>query len=198
MPGDGISGFWRLFAARQAELARAASADTPVYDALLAALQRVDPGLFLEFATAPGDSELVITADGDRSLFRLVEEVVAAAPVVPGWTVLALRPRLGLPVTARWEALAVEVARLTFEPLERAGTTDLGLRVFVPGLDPADAEDALAALLRALDHGLGERRLGEEVQHVEVRPLVASEDASQHLRLDELEAYLDWRRRRRS
>jgi hypothetical protein len=198
MTSPAIAEFWRLFEARHAELAQAGSADAAVYDALLAALQRVHPGLFLEFATAPGDCELVVTAEGDRSLFPLVAEVVAAAPAVPGWSVLELKPRLGFPATVRWEGVTVEVGRLAFDPLERAGTAGLGLRVLVPGLDPEQADDALNAVLRALDHGLGERRFAEEVAHVEVRLLPPGDEPGEHLRLEELEAYLDWRRTRRS
>jgi hypothetical protein len=40
--------------------------------------------------------ELVITSDGDIALFTKVEELVAAAPVIPGWAVTAHKPGMGL------------------------------------------------------------------------------------------------------
>src|SRR6266700_1534411 len=39
--------------------------------------------------------ELIITADGDIALFCKVEELVQAAPPVPGWVITAHKPALG-------------------------------------------------------------------------------------------------------
>src|SRR5437870_2302616 len=85
--------FWRLFALRAAELGRAESADEPVYGELLERLQRVDSGLYFEFSTGAPPHELIITADGKRSLFPLARQVVAVAPPVEGWSVRALKPK---------------------------------------------------------------------------------------------------------
>jgi hypothetical protein len=193
---DDILAFWRLFEARQAELASADSAEAPVYDALQAALQRIDPALFLEFSAAPGACELIVTAEGNRSLFPLAERVIAGAPTVPGWTFFALKPRLGLPASACWEGFTLKLQGAVFEPLGRPGSDELGLRISVPGLDPRDLAAARAAMLRALDHALGERRFAESVGHVEVQPL-PPEGAEEHIPLESLESFLDWRASRR-
>ena len=135
----GLSEFWDLFLECERRLAKAESADDPVYDELLERLHAVHPGLFLEFSSTPGARELIVTAEGDESLFPLVDTIVEAAPEVPGWTVHALRPRTGFPETSRWESVTVTTSDLVFDPLSREGSDDLGLRVFVPaGTDDTD------------------------------------------------------------
>src|ERR1700752_5237367 len=107
---DAIADFWRLFTQQADALARAKSADDPVYDLLLESLQQIDSGLFIEFHAEPGASELIVTAEGDAARFPIARAVVAAAPTVKGWTVRALKPKLGFPKTVRWETLTLPIA----------------------------------------------------------------------------------------
>jgi hypothetical protein len=185
--------FWRLFEERAGELAAAASADAPVHDALLARLHAIDPGLYLEFSAG----ELIVTADGDRALFPLARAVVEAAPAVEGWTIRALKPKLGFPEEVRWYDLRLRTADLVFDPLTREGSSDLGLLILVPGIGEDEVEDAHSAILRALDHALGEEGFAESVQHVEVRPLPEATPPDEFIPLAKLEDFLRWRAARR-
>lgn len=188
-----IGAFWQLFAQRQSLLAGVKSADHPVYDELLTALQKIDPGLYLEFCAEPGNCELIVTAEGERSLFAMVDALVAAAPVMPQWKITALKPKLGFPVTTSWEGFSVTIAEIVFDPLESSGSKDFGICIFVPHLKLEDVEDAHNALLRAIDHGLGERQFAETVQYVDVQPLPENADASKYIPLTQLEKYVQWR-----
>lgn len=186
--------FWKRFAEVRDRLAGIQTADHPLYDDLLERLHAIDGGLWFEFAAEPAGGEIAITADGDTTLFPLVEEVVAEAPDLPGWEVHALKPCLGFPRQAAWEGWSVLVADLSFDPLETEGGEDLGIRVYVPGLPAADEEPALAAILRAIDHGLGERAFAEEIQHVEVAPRPEDARPGDAIPLSDLRLYLDWRK----
>jgi hypothetical protein len=192
-----ISDFWHAFQVQEGSLAAASSADDPVYDLLLDHLQQIDPGLYFEFSSAPGNSEIIITAEGDSSLFPLVDSIVANAPSVAGWSVISLKPKLGFPVATTWEGFTVTIADVVFEPLEREGTEDLGLRMLVRGLAPESIEDAHNALLRALDHALGERQFAESVQYSEVHPLPVDAAIEDYLPLTQLEEYIRWRNNKR-
>ena len=119
-----IAEFWRVFQEHEGELAAVSSADHPVYDRILDQLQQINPKLYFEFSSNTGELELIITADGNRSLFELVESIVAAAPKIPGWSVHALKPKLGFPITTRWEGITITIADTVFEPLERHGSQD--------------------------------------------------------------------------
>jgi hypothetical protein len=191
-----ISEFWRLFQEHEAELASISTAEHPVYDLILEQLQRIDPGLYFEFATNTPTNELIISAEGKQSLFPVVECVVRNAPDIEGWLVFALKPKLGLPVSATWEDFSVRIADVVFEPLERPGSDDLGLRMLVVGLRPEDVDKAHSALLRALDHGLGERAFAESVQFTEVVPLPQGTSPRDHIPLTDLEKFIEWRNRK--
>jgi len=189
-----IRAFWSYFQTHQAALASAASADTPEYDGMLEALQEIDPGLYFEFSTQGVEREFIVTAEGKRELFPLVEHIVEKAPDVAGWRFFPLKPKLGFPRTTRWENYTLTLDGVAFETLE-GPNGELGLLLLVPGLKPEDTEDAHNALLRAIDHGLGERLFAEKVRHTEVAPMPA--DSEEYIPLAKLEDYIAWRDRRR-
>lgn len=188
--------FWSLFRERATDLARAESADDAVYDELLEKLQEIEPGLYLEFSAGRPECELIVTADGDQELFPVARAAVAQAPRVDGWSVQALKPRLGMPVTAAWEGFGVKIDEVVFEPLQ-TDDSGLGLRLYVPRLEPADVQAARGALLKALDHALGEERFARSVRFTEVLPRPASFAPDAHIPLRDLEQFMDWRDRRR-
>jgi len=191
-----ITKFWQLFERRHEALAKISSADDPVYDELLGQLQQIDEGLFFEFSTSPGDCELIITAEGDSDLFDLVDSIVEAAPATEGWTFFALKPKLGFPETVQWEGYTVNIAEVRFESLSDPETGEFGLRLLVPGLSDEQAEDAHNALLRALDHALGERAFADTIQFTDVAPLETA--TGKNIALTELEHFIEWRKKQLS
>jgi hypothetical protein len=196
-PTDAIREFWTLFRQRASALVAESSADGAVYNELLAQLQRVDPGLYLEFCAHPGECELIVTPHGKRSLFDLARAVVEAAPEIEGWTMRALKPKLGFPVTAQWDTATVTLASVVFKALARKGSDDLYLRMFVPGLDEENRIAVHNALLGAIDHGLGEEKFAESVDSTELRKLPEDADPSDYIPLLELEAFLEWRAKKK-
>ena len=83
-----------------------------------------------------------------------------------------------------------------FYPLEQEDSKYLGLRIFVPGIASEHVEDAHNAILRALDHALGERQFAESVQYTEVLPLSSDASAQDYIALTELENYISWRKKK--
>ena len=197
MVGDEVLAFWDLFRRRANDLAAATSADNPTYDELLAQLHRIDPGLSLEFSPRHGMAELIVTAQGDRSLFEKARAVAAHAPSISGWSIRALKPKLGFPESVRWHGLTIHVADLRFLPLRRAGADDLGIRVLVPDIAAEDVNDARNAVVRAIDYGLGEERFATSIAYLDVRPLADDDRREELLRLEELDEYLQFLERQR-
>ncbi|MBO0723889.1 MAG: hypothetical protein J2P41_23895 [Blastocatellia bacterium] len=191
-----IALFWSLFRLHADSLAAYKLADNPIYCILLDQLHRIHPELYLEYCSEPGAYQLIITAEGNRSLFPLARAVVSVAPVIDGWTIHALKPQIGCPETAHWDDLTLRLADIVFEPLERDGSNDLGLRIFVPGIEEKDIGTAHNVLLRALDHILGEEKFAEAVQHTEVLRLTANITRKDYISLSDLAAFIDWRQKK--
>ena len=189
---DATREFWALFSQRSDALAKIESAEDPVYDEVLAKLQAINEGLFFEFSNRGGRSELVITAEGEKALFGLVDEIVAAGPEVSGWSYVALKPRVGLARSVTWEGHVIDVGEVVFEPLEDEKSGDFGIRLLVPDLADDQHESAHNGLLRVLDHALGERRFAEEIKFTDIDALDG--DADDYIPLAALDRFVDWRK----
>src|SRR5690348_6810392 len=110
--------FWRWFEQnaprlRNAVWSRDPDARQDAYDELRDALNPIQPGLILEFGPEiqPGRYELVASADGKHERVDAVKELVASAPRMPRWHLVAFRPRLkidGLAIDLEDEHVAPE------------------------------------------------------------------------------------------
>lgn len=187
-----IEVFWGEFEKLADKLFLLNSVDDPVYDALLARLHKIDPNLFIEFSADPVARKLIITADGDQELFSTVDLIVAQAPQSTSCNIIALKPKLGFPSSASWEGLTIDIATISFDPLSPRGSSDLGIRIYVPDLAAENVDRAYDAILRALDHGLGERFFAENVQHIEVVAFPDHVPADEFIPLTDLEKYIHW------
>jgi len=184
-----IAAFWALFTRHHAQLAVAESADDPVYDHLLEGLHEVDQRLFLEFSNTEAPCELIITAEGEREAFDIARAVAGSAPTLQGWTVQALKPKLGFPATVDWQGFVLDLSKVWFIPLPQ--TDGLGLRLLVSDVQDADLEDAHNAVLRALDHGLGEERHAETILFTEIVSLPTGHPPPNAIPLAQLEDYIE-------
>src|SRR6266536_1946461 len=67
-------------------------------------LKRLDQRLWFEVSEPDGsDREFVITAEGHAAAFPLVDAIVAAAPQIPGWRFISLKPPMGFDFVTTYE-----------------------------------------------------------------------------------------------
>jgi len=184
-----VQNFWKYFRDRRDSLIVGEAVDEEAYDDLLKKLQKVQPGLFIQLGVSSRPYEMIVTAEGRRELFNIAEAIVAQAPPVDGWVFRALVPKLGLPKTTRWNDVLVPMADVTFRPLALEDGK-LGLRLFIPKLRRQDTVEAHSALLRALDHALGERGLAIAIEGTEVASTPEGPEARELRPLAELEDFL--------
>ncbi|HLT47508.1 MAG TPA: hypothetical protein VK002_09800 [Rubricoccaceae bacterium] len=154
-PGS-VRAFWRWFA-EHADTLREPLPEPALYDQLFARLRYVHPDLVCEVGIADDSTgELLLSAGGIKAAFGTVRALAEAAPSLPGWRVVAFKPRRGAEATVELPGnRRVRSADVWFRLRPHApGTVALDLYVS-GGLDPED-EGMVAALFVLLDAALGE------------------------------------------
>jgi hypothetical protein len=136
--------------------------------------------------------ELIISAEGKKELFPLVEKVIAQAPQVAGWKFIALKPAMGFDFDHETEGKHLDPRKFWFQarsPKDAPGM--LGLIIFIPGYDEADKTSTVNALFKILDTALGERLIGETIYYIDVGRLPADPEKEGYIKLVELQPYID-------
>lgn len=123
------------------------------------AIADVAPGFILEFGPTPTEElrELIVSADGRRERVDPVKDFVASAPEMPGWRVVAFRPRMAIAdsVVIRLEDEEIGPEQVWFRIAE--GDDGLDLTLSVRGLTPENERlRGLGASLLA-EHAVGEQ-----------------------------------------
>lgn len=113
--------------------------------------------------------DVIFSAEGERSRFPDVRELVAAAPRVDGFSVTALRPARGFNFSITTAGVTVQPSVMRFVPLSSKTAPDaIGIRLFVPDEMITLGSPDLA--MRILETGIGERDAAA-IAHVEMVPL---------------------------
>jgi hypothetical protein len=193
--------FWRWFTKNQR---RFRNVEVPEKEALLDEIQEhlheYCPDLYFEIGGMPGETtELIITAEGKQALFALVEDLIARAPALEGWSFIAFKPPHGFDFVTRYGRATVDPETCWFLPLESPSEPNrVGLRVGCPNYDATLKSDFGNAVLVVLDTALGELRAAREIAGVEVVAAPQAPEDEGFIELVELARYLDWWMARRS
>lgn len=195
-----IAAFWKWFQSQNAHLLAMSGTSDAAWDDALTQLKRIDSRLWFEVSeVVNGKREWIFTAEGRRELFPIVEALVAAAPSLPAWKFVALKPAEGFDFITEYEGIRLDPKTLWFLPMSAASQpTMLGLRVGIPDLDPSHERQATNGVLIILDTALGERESSTAIQHVEVVALPPNPAEHGYIELPELPDYLAWRKKRNS
>ncbi len=182
--------FWRWFVENSGTIATSSDMEGPVFERLTEQLRAVNPGLVWELGSEGPGHEIVISADGIREIFPIVERVVAAAPRIPGWKVTAFRPRKSLDgFTIEMDGIRVDPREIRFElDLGDEGRADLSL--YVPGYREGE-ERIMRATYILLDAALGERDVETRIGAIDFFPMNPSENGPPRPSLLELASTLD-------
>lgn len=192
-----IATFWNWFRANDANLRAMPDADHPFWDVALEQLQLVNPDLWFEMSNEiRGRREFVISAESNRALFPLVDAMVAAAPSMSAWRIVALKPALGFDFKHNYEDVEYDPHTMWFWPLESSShPEDLGLRIAIPWDRDLEERAARFAVFMILESGLGEREFASTVQYIEVVELPDDPAKDGYIELPELPDYIAWKKR---
>lgn len=161
--------FWEWFAENSARY-RNFEINGPEQDKLIHELDRrlkkVHRGIHWVFDSGKGETrEFILSADGMRDLIPVIQNLVAAAPLLPGWKIIAFRPRLS-PI----DDISLEVAGSKIEVEDlwfalRPEGDRIGVELYLPGVETRPEEGNYIITFLMLDNALGEfdvmTRVGE-------------------------------------
>lgn len=149
-----IDRFWLCFESQAERLFEQPSLE--IIDELTEQLATVDCGISCEVSqvTTCSDRELILTAHGDASRFKLIGTLVQRAPQISGWRVLALKPPRGFSFHVDGKE-RLSISDWRFVPLKSSPDfSAFGLRIEMPEQDARLLdEDSLSFIL---EEGVGE------------------------------------------
>jgi len=174
-PSDGaIQLFWSWFNEQSKFLAslHASGATNQLAALVNQQLDKIDPALAWEIG--PGkevENSFTISSEGNRSLRRLVERMIEAAPKLKDWELYTARQPREAPSTIRLPDRDLELATQNwdFTPIERASEGRIDLIVISGDLASVERGAALRAVFIYLDQVLGEDTVEEWLGGIEVK-----------------------------
>lgn len=167
--------FWTWFSKEEGRLAEEARAKDPTGAMMTISghLEAASPGVLAEIAVGQAPMHphtLVITADGDRKLFPVVKKVVAAAPALTKWKVVAFRQRSDWGSSIEIDGFTGKAEDFYFRELRRTnGKVDV--EVLVKGMTDTNEKAAQRVAYLMLDHLLGEYDVETKVAGIAVLSL---------------------------
>lgn len=176
---DPGAAFWKWFTANDDRLFTFEKDRDGVFKDLTTELHRVDADLTFEFGPVEsGRREFVVSAGGIRSAFPAVQKLVASAPSLPRWTVIAFRQRRPVLHDVTFENTTVRVADVHFRAEPDGGR--IALKVFIRGYKKTDHRDYEQAAYLLLDEALGEYTVETRIGYVSIAGATPAEFSSAH------------------
>lgn len=160
--------FWTWFQDNTAFLETYAENTTAVVAAIGERLNAVNRQLTFEMGRADdGIYEFIISADGMSKAFPDVVALTKAAPTVPGWRIIAFRPRKldSLGKTVRFEDMELSTNALWYRSSDQGDR--IAVTLCVDGRDKDGAQAMLGPVFLLLDATLGEYDVATKIGVIE-------------------------------
>jgi hypothetical protein len=165
--------------------------DNSIQQEIATRFEQEFPNLVWEVSCPPKHGWMFcISADGNLERFPDVMAAVRSAPIIPGWTIQAFRPRGPISAT-----LKMGETTLTYDDIW-VRVANVGVKadvtMCVRGLNSQNADPLLTAVLVLLDNAIGEYDAVTAIRELSNEPLVESPIASDDFfPMSRLPEYLD-------
>jgi hypothetical protein len=141
-----------------------------LFDELSTELGKINPDLTFEFGPLiDGKRDFVISAGGIKDAFPAVRELVAHAPALSHWRVIAFRPRRSPVSTIEFQDVKLKPEQVRMR-LARDGEK-VGLTLLMPDYTEARGAEFGQAAYLLLDEALGEYDVETKVGFIEFEAL---------------------------
>ncbi|AII53489.1 DUF695 domain-containing protein [Hymenobacter sp. APR13] len=192
--------FWHWFSQHEQAFFRVVQEGTLIpedfFALLTPALDEVREGFYFQTGMLTDDTaELVFSAEGALDLIGLVEELVAAAPALPGWKFTALKTASDISgISINMAGFEFNADTLHFYPNDDPAYPDeISLVLVHPHFTEADSTTVRNGALIFLETYLGELGFATSIDQITV---TGPADAQQPLiAITKLQDYLLWRQK---
>ena len=162
--------FWPWFEQNSMRLAEVSTGHERICGELVARLHRVHKSLTFVFGPVrDGRREFIVSADGIRDAFPAVRSLVAAAPDIPGWQIIAFRPATGTDVTIQMANCSLGPEDVWFHADRQDGK--VGLTLYIRDMTPENEKLLCGAMFLLLDSAIGEYDVETKVGSLRWLPL---------------------------
>jgi len=161
----------------------------PLADRLL----KIREGYFFLAGMHKGAAELILTADGKIKNIPFIEDLVAAAPAIPGWTFIASKPA----TLTESQSIGMGNFRFDYQTLFFYANEDerypdkISITVVHDQYLPEEREQMVMGVYIFLDNYLGEIKSATVIDAVEITGREGAE--KELIPIHKLKAYIDWR-----
>jgi hypothetical protein len=192
---DPVVQFWTWFQLNEKKLQNYDKDPARYIGEIHTQLQKIAPGLAVEGeATRNGIRNITITADGDETLFPIVQELVKKSPKLSGWNFIAFRQRVDFEsaneLSIRAGDIELAVKDMKFFPVREKDSLDI--IIYVKGITEDNYMEVAYHGLILLDNLLGEYDCVMKVRSYDFHPMPAKKEELAELKaLITLPAYLD-------
>lgn len=114
------------------------------------------------------DQEVIITAEGNKEYFKIVQDLVDEAPQIEGWKFIAFKPSMEGHFKSKWDDLELNTEDIWFAPLANEKVSDLGIRIYLKNYDLIKDNKILMTLIyKMLDTILGEKSFALDIDYID-------------------------------
>lgn len=177
-----VKSLWAWFEKHLAEFDEL-SGDNPVYEKFHKELSSIHPSLVFEISAREesGVRTLVISCDGIRGGISSVEALVAKAPTIEGWKIIAFRPSIDQSITIEGDGLKLSTDDILFD-YQTAPNDTVDITLYIDGINDNNKSDYLSAAFVLLDAAVGEYRAMTKIGGLDLLPTPSNRKALYPLR----------------
>ena len=149
--------------------------------------------IFFEIGGGEGDHRgaLIISAAGDPDFFPQVRELVASAPAMGDWEVIAFKPAQSGPVVINYEDQSFDPQEIIVIPLLHDAYPDsIGIQVCFDDFEEATEEHYMGATFLMLEALIGEEAAINNIEYLEVCKVPEDIDDIEYLMLSDIEDHI--------
>ncbi len=179
--------FWKWFVEHSEELFNFEADQERIFDQLSIQLKKVHEDLTFEFGPIQADKrEFIVSADGIRAAFPIVQKLVAIAPKIDRWSIIPFRPPKGLMNSIQFGDYILTPKDVWFK--HETDADRIGLFMYVKNFCDDNEMQAKQAVFIMLDNALGEYNVETMVGFIEFMPLPDQPDIQGLLQFEKINA----------